>query len=60
MDGSVNLTNCCRTCLKVDCSLTSISEEDIDSLKYYDKLSGFITEIVSILQSFAIKFNKLF
>lgn len=52
MDGSVNFTNCCRTCLKGDCSLTPISEEDTDSFKYYQKLSVFISDIVSILNSF--------
>lgn len=47
MNEGENVTNCCRTCLKMDCSLISTSAEDTDSLKYCQKLSSCISEIVS-------------
>lgn len=45
MNGVVS--TCCRTCLKIDCSLTPTSDQDSDSLKYCDKLTACISEIVS-------------
>ncbi|XP_030763741.1 zinc finger protein 2 homolog isoform X1 [Sitophilus oryzae] len=40
-----NVSNCCRACLRSGCSLTPISIEDSDSVKFSDKLISCVSEV---------------
>ncbi|CAG9858007.1 unnamed protein product [Phyllotreta striolata] len=42
---NINLTDCCRTCLRIDCSLTSTDIQDSDSITLLDKLLACVAEI---------------
>ncbi|KAJ8912885.1 hypothetical protein NQ315_011208 [Exocentrus adspersus] len=41
----INVADCCRACLRIDCTLTSTSAEDNDSIKFYDKLVSCVSEV---------------
>lgn len=47
MNAIVNVTECCRACLRIDCSLTPTNSQDEDCVKFCDKLLACISEIVS-------------
>lgn len=47
MTEAINFRDCCLTCMKIDFPLTPTSAQDNDSVKYCDKLSACISEIVS-------------
>lgn len=52
MDTIFHMADCCRACLRVECSLTPTVAEDNDSVKFCDKLSACVTEVVSVEQIF--------
>lgn len=55
MDNSFNVADCCRACLRIDCSLTPTSAQDPnDSIKFCDKLLACVSEIVSSHHKWAI------
>ncbi|KAK9885611.1 hypothetical protein WA026_012375 [Henosepilachna vigintioctopunctata] len=45
MENVINVADCCRACLRIDCSLTSTNVQDEDSIKFCDKLLACISEI---------------
>ncbi|XP_050515593.1 zinc finger protein 436-like [Diabrotica virgifera virgifera] len=45
MDNTVNVSDCCRTCLRIDCALTSTELQDTDSVSFYDKLLACVSEV---------------
>ncbi|XP_076273522.1 uncharacterized protein LOC143204690 [Rhynchophorus ferrugineus] len=45
MEDRINVTNCCRVCLRTGCTLTSINTEDNDTLKFSYKLFCCVSEI---------------
>lgn len=47
MEGIANVADCCRACLRIDCSLTPTTTEDSDSIKFSDKLLSCVSEVVS-------------
>lgn len=47
MDNMFHVADCCRACLRIECSLTPTITEDNDSIKFCDKLSVCVSEVVS-------------
>lgn len=47
MNNTVNVADCCRACLRIDCTLTSTDIQDSDSIKLFDKLLACVSEVVS-------------
>lgn len=47
MGSEINLSSCCRTCLRTSCGLTPLNADDGDSVKINFKLMSCISEIVS-------------
>ncbi|KAL3267217.1 hypothetical protein HHI36_011352 [Cryptolaemus montrouzieri] len=45
MENVINVADCCRACLRIDCSLTPTNVQDEDSIKFCDKLLACISEI---------------
>lgn len=46
MENIINVADCCRACLRIDCSLTPTTVEDNDSIKFQDKLLSCVSEVV--------------
>ncbi|KRT80259.1 zinc-finger associated domain containing protein, partial [Oryctes borbonicus] len=46
MDTMFDLADCCRTCLRLECSLTPTNSSDSDSIKFCDKLAACISGIM--------------
>lgn len=44
----INVADCCRACLRIDCTLTPTSAQDNDSIKFYDKLVSCVAEVVGV------------
>lgn len=44
-----DLADCCRACLRIECSLTATNSSDNDSIKLCDKLAACVSEIVSTM-----------
>lgn len=51
MENIINVADCCRACLRIDCSLTPTSAQDSDSIKFCDKLLSCVSEVVSQINS---------
>lgn len=47
MDSIFHMADYCRACLRIECALTSTVTEDSDSVKFCDKLSACVSEVVS-------------
>ncbi|XP_044748091.1 gastrula zinc finger protein XlCGF57.1-like [Coccinella septempunctata] len=45
MCSVVNVSDCCRACLRIDCPLTPTNAQDEDCVKFCDKLLACISEI---------------
>lgn len=45
MNNVVNVGDCCRACLRIDCHLTPTNAQDEDCVKFCDKLLACISEI---------------
>lgn len=48
MENIFQMADCCRTCLRMEGSLTPTVTEDNDSIKFCDKLSACVSEVVNI------------
>lgn len=46
MDNMFHVADCCRSCLRIECSLTPTNSSDSDSIKYCDKLVACVSEVV--------------
>jgi KRAB domain-containing zinc finger protein len=46
MENIINVADCCRACLRIDCSLTPTSAQDNDSIKFCDKLLSCVSEVM--------------
>lgn len=55
MNNVVNVGDCCRACLRIDCHLTPTNAQDEDCVKFCDKLLACISEIVSLLLMWTIQ-----
>lgn len=44
----INVADCCRACLRIDCTLTPTSAQDNDSVKFHDKLVSCVAEVVGV------------
>lgn len=61
MDNLFHVSDCCRACLRIECSLTPTISEDTDSIKFCDKLAACVSEVVSgywIFQLFVFFFAR--
>lgn len=56
MGRTIDLSTCCRTCLRSTCGLIPLDAEDKDSLKFSSKLTACITEIVCCFSDFGALF----
>lgn len=48
MDNIFHVADCCRACLRIECSLTPTINQDNDSIKFCDKLLACVAEVVCI------------
>lgn len=49
MDNMFHVADCCRACLRIECSLTPTITEDNDSIKFCEKLNACVSEVVRSL-----------
>lgn len=56
MDNMFHVADCCRACLRIECSLTPTITEDNDSIKFCDKLNSCVSEVVSLLLGHLVSF----
>lgn len=47
IDNMFHVADCCRACLRIECSLTPTNASDNDSIKFCDKLIACVSEVVS-------------
>lgn len=47
MENMFHVADCCRACLRIECSLTPTTAPDNDSIKFCDKLIACVSEVVS-------------
>ncbi|KAK4886553.1 hypothetical protein RN001_002824 [Aquatica leii] len=46
MDNIFHVADCCRACLRIECSLTPTTTTDNDSVKFCDKLIACVSEVM--------------
>lgn len=46
MENVINVADCCRACLRIDCTLTPTNIQDNDSIKFCDKLFACVSEVI--------------
>lgn len=51
MDNIFHVADCCRACLRIECSLTPTIHTDNDSIKFCDKLLACVSEVVCLYTS---------
>lgn len=49
MNSVFQITDCCRTCMRVESALTPLDTVDSDNIKLCDKLAACVSDIVSFL-----------
>lgn len=58
MDNIFHVADCCRACLRIECSLTATNDHDNDSVKFCDKLIACVAEVVCMFKfQLFIKYN---
>lgn len=50
-----HLHQCCRACLKIECTLTHTSATDGDNIRFIDKLAACISDVVRIFYFFFLR-----
>ncbi|KRT80264.1 zinc-finger associated domain containing protein, partial [Oryctes borbonicus] len=52
MNSLLNISECCRACLRAECSLSSTNTTDTDNIKLGEKLNSCVSEICWLKEDF--------